>query len=76
MMFETKKSGDYYKIQNVHELPAFFTMIATSSDMWANFSSNGAMTAGRGNAKNALFPYETDDKLHLEIGRASCRERV
>ena len=63
-MFETKKSGNYYKIENVQELPAFFTLIATSSDMWAYFSSNGALTAGRGNSGNALFPYETDDKLH------------
>jgi hypothetical protein len=28
-------------------------------------SSNGALTAGRQNANNALFPYETDDRLHL-----------
>ena len=64
-MFETKKTGKYYKIQNVQELPAFFMMMATSSDMWAYLSSNGALTAGRGNSGNAIFPYETDDKLHL-----------
>lgn len=65
MMFEIKKSGNYYKIENAQELPAFFTLIATSSDMWAYMSSNGALTAGRSNSFHALFPYETDDKLHL-----------
>ncbi|MCL2560557.1 MAG: hypothetical protein FWE07_08730 [Turicibacter sp.] len=64
-MFETKKSQKYYKIQNVQELPAFYMNIATSSDMWVYLSSHGALTAGRGNAGNSLFPYETDDKLHL-----------
>ena len=64
-MFEIKKNQKYYKIENVQELPAFFMMIATSSDMWAYLSSHGALTAGRANAGGALFPYETDDKLHL-----------
>ena len=64
-MFEMKKNQKYYKIQNVQELPAFFMMIATASDMWAYLSSHGALTAGRQNAANAIFPYETDDKLHL-----------
>ena len=64
MMFEMKKNQNYYKIQNVQELPAFFTLIATSSDMWAYLSSNGGLTAGRGNSGNSIFPYEADDKLH------------
>ena len=65
MMFEIKNNQKYYKIQNVQVLPAFFMNIATSSDMWVYLSSHGAVTAGRGNASNSLFPYETDDRLHL-----------
>lgn len=63
-MFETKNNQEYYKIQNVQDLPPFFMMLATSSDVWAFLSSHGALTAGRENSQNALFPYETDDKLH------------
>ena len=64
-MFEIKNNQKYYKIKNVQELPAFFMNIATSSDMWIYLSSHGALTAGRENPGNSLFPYETDDKLHL-----------
>jgi len=31
---------------------------------WLFISSTGSLTAGRGNADHALFPYVTDDKLH------------
>jgi len=64
-MFAIKQNQKYYQIENVNELPAFFMNIATASDMWAYLSSNGAMTAGRGSSSNSIFPYETDDRLHL-----------
>jgi len=59
------ESGTYYRIENVQEMPAFFINIASSSDVWVFLSSNGALTAGRQNAEGAMFPYETDDRLHL-----------
>jgi hypothetical protein len=31
-------------------------------------SSTGGLTAGRGDASRALFPYETDDRLHHAAG--------
>jgi len=64
-MFETKPSGVYYKIENAQNLPAFFINVATASDMWMYLSSNGALAAGRQNPAGSVFPYETDDRLHL-----------
>jgi hypothetical protein len=58
-------SGVYYKIEHTQDMPAFFINLATASDIWMFLSSNGALTAGRQNADGALFPYETDDRLHL-----------
>ncbi|MCL2285506.1 MAG: hypothetical protein FWC32_03985 [Firmicutes bacterium] len=64
-MFVTKPSGVYYKIENAQNLPAFFINVATASDMWMFLSSNGALAAGRQNPAGSVFPYETDDRLHL-----------
>lgn len=63
--FTEMDSGEYYKIENVQDMAPFFINIATASDIWIFLSSNGALTAGRQNAEGALFPYETDDRLHL-----------
>jgi len=64
-MIVNKPTGSYYKIEQVHKLPAFFINVATASDMWMYLSSNGALAAGRQNPANSIFPYETDDRLHL-----------
>src|SRR5450432_1310203 len=37
--------------------------VVSDSDHWLFVSSNGALTCGRRNAKFALFPYTTEDKL-------------
>ena len=66
--FVNLDSGTYYKIENVHTMPAFFINIATASDIWAFLSSNGGLTVGRQNSGGAIFPYETDDRLHLATG--------
>src|ERR1039457_7202101 len=42
----------------------FFMTLVSDSDHWMFISSTGALTAGRGNADLALFPYATDDKIH------------
>ena len=65
--FAEMDSGEYYKIENVQDMAPFFINIATASDIWIFLSSNGALTAGRQNAEGALFPYETDDRLHLAV---------
>ena len=64
-MLETKPSGNYYKIEASQSLPAFFINVASSSDMWVFLSSNGALAAGRQNSGASIFPYESDDRLHL-----------
>ncbi len=53
----------YYKIENSDAMEPFFMTAVSSSDHWLFISSNGGLTAGRGNADQALFPYTTEDKL-------------
>lgn len=54
-----------YAILNYNSMPPFFMSIVSSSDLWMYLSSNGSLTAGRQNYHKTLFPYETDDKIHL-----------
>jgi hypothetical protein len=57
--------GDaYYKISNYDHMDPFLMSIVSESDIWMFISSNGALTAGRRNPDNALFPYYTDDRIH------------
>ncbi|MCU4174434.1 hypothetical protein [Carboxylicivirga sp. N1Y90] len=58
----------YYKISNYDSMDDFFMTIVSDSDHWMFLSSNGALTAGRKNRDNALFPYYTDDKIHDYCG--------
>ena len=53
----------FYKISNFDYMDPFFMSIVSDSDLWMYIWSNGALTAGRKNADNALFPYYTDDKI-------------
>ena len=53
----------YYKISNSDKMRPFFMSLVSNSNHWMFISSNGALTAGRKNANNALFPYYTDDKI-------------
>ena len=53
----------YYKITNSDKMRPFFMSLVSNSNHWLFISSNGALTAGRKNANNALFPYYTDDKI-------------
>lgn len=63
--FVKMDSGEYYRIENTKNMPAFFINVSTASDIWMFLSSNGGITAGRQNSDGAVFPYETDDRLHL-----------
>lgn len=57
--------GDtFYKIGRCDRLPPFFMSMVSDGDHWLFASSNGGLTAGRGTAGQALFPYCTDDKIH------------
>ena len=54
----------FYKISNVDLMPPFLMSLVSDSDHWMFISSTGALTAGRKNPDNALFPYTTDDRIH------------
>src|SRR5450755_2903687 len=56
-------SETYYAIEHAEGLRPFLMSVVSDSDHWLFVSSNGALTAGRRNAKFALFPYTTEDKL-------------
>ncbi|WP_179354182.1 hypothetical protein [Winogradskyella vidalii] len=59
----TLQNEAYYKISNSDKMRPFFMSLVSNSNHWLFISSNGALTAGRKNANNALFPYYTDDKI-------------
>ena len=54
----------FYRISNYDLMRPFLMNIVSDSDLWMFISSNGALTAGRKNPDNALFPYYTDDRIH------------
>ena len=58
-----RKGESYYKIANSDAMRPFFMSIVSNSNHWMFISSNGALTAGRKNSDQALFPYYTDDKI-------------
>jgi hypothetical protein len=54
----------YYCIENYDNMSPFFLSVISDSDIWMFVSSSGALTAGRCNPDNALFPYYNDDRIH------------
>ena len=61
----TRIDGEsFYTIRNYDQLPPFLMSVVSDSDHWMFVSSNGGLTAGRANSNKAIFPYETEDKLH------------
>ena len=59
---------DFFVIKNYNQMRPFFMTIVSSSDHWLFISSNGALSAGRRNPENALFPYYSDDKITDSVG--------
>ncbi len=58
--FEGEK---FFKISHFNNMPPFFMTLVGAGNHWLFISSNGALTAGRRESENALFPYTTDDKI-------------
>jgi hypothetical protein len=58
----------YYAIPDVDRMAPFLMSVVSDGDRWMFVSSSGALTAGRGDAGGALFPYETDDRLYRLAG--------
>ncbi len=54
---------NWYRISNVDSIEPFFMTISSSSDAWNFIWSNGALSAGRKDANQAVFPYYTADKI-------------
>lgn len=54
----------WYEITGLEALPPFFMSLVSDSDHWLFLSSTGALTAGRRDPDQALFPYTTDDRIH------------
>jgi len=54
----------YYRIHNYHVMPPFLVSLVSGTEHWMFVSSSGGLTCGRRNPDHALFPYETDDKIH------------
>ena len=54
----------WYRIAQYDRMAPFFIAVVSGHDHWLYVSSTGGLTCGRGNPDNALFPYETDDRIH------------
>jgi hypothetical protein len=53
----------YICIRNVDALKPFFMSIVSDGDLWIFAGSNSPFTAGRSNPDQAIFPYQTVDKV-------------
>ncbi|WP_280769566.1 hypothetical protein [Salipaludibacillus daqingensis] len=63
----TMKEDTFFKIENYSQMNPFFMTVVSNTDQWIFISSTGGLTCGRKNAESALFPYDTDDKIHDSI---------
>ncbi|MDH3295931.1 MAG: hypothetical protein OER95_16565, partial [Acidimicrobiia bacterium] len=67
--FISRGGSDWYRIAGYDLLDPFLITVVSPDDHWMYVSTSGALTTGRGSADRALFPYETDDRLHRAYGR-------
>ncbi len=58
----------FFRIGDSDRLPPFLTCVPSNGDHWMFAGSNAALTAGRGDADHALFPYCTQDQLFDRAG--------
>lgn len=62
-----RNNETFFKLTHYNHMTPFFMTVVSDTDHWLFVSSTGGLTAGRRNAESALFPYETDDKIHDSI---------
>lgn len=55
---------EMYCIDRFDEIPPFLMAITSDTNLWMYLSSTGGLTAGRIDENSAIFPYETEDRLH------------
>lgn len=56
----------YYRIRHAQLMPEFVMSLVGFSDHWMFVTSSGALTAGRRNPDQALFPYLPDDQIFAQ----------
>ncbi len=66
--FVTESGERFYRIDNYDRMPPFFMTVISPSNHWLFISATGGVTAGRSNAKHALFPYYTEDRIAENSG--------
>ena len=66
----------WYTVADVDRMEPFLMSLVSDGDTWMFVSSSGALTAGRGDADHALFPYVTDDRLHARGGQVGPVTRL
>ncbi|NQV52892.1 MAG: hypothetical protein HQ500_06900 [Flavobacteriales bacterium] len=71
--YTSLEGEDFFVINHFDRMPPFFMTIVSSSDHWLFLSSNGALSAGRRNPDNAVFPYYTDDKITDSAGQTGAK---
>ena len=59
---------EYWEVEHIDALRPFLVSLISASDVWAYISTSGGLTGGRVDSARALFPYETDDRLHHAAG--------
>jgi hypothetical protein len=59
---------EFVRIADCDRIPPFLMSIVSDSDLWMYISSSGGLTCGRVDEDHSLFPYDTDDLLHLAAG--------
>ncbi|MGD8347196.1 MAG: hypothetical protein PVI83_08105, partial [Lysobacterales bacterium] len=60
-----ERAGEkYFRIANYDRMQPFFMAVVSGYEHWMYVSSNGGLSCGRRNPSLALFPYETDDRIH------------
>ncbi len=70
--FELREGEPCYRISDVDRLQPFLISLVGVSDVWVYLTSNQAVTAGRRNPNQAIFPYDTEDKLADGAGTTGC----
>lgn len=62
--FVDEKDGRYYRIDRVDQMPVFLMTLVSATDRWLFVASNGGLSAGRAHSGQALFPYQTVDRIY------------
>lgn len=66
----------FYKVNHVDQMPPFFMSIVSHDEHWMFIGANGALTAGKRNEEQALFPYYTDDKILSAEGKVGSSTTI